>query len=97
MEHVQRPLAIANVEAKRVARLGVHHGNPEPSVLLRPQQPDRHALRERILRFALLLRQVPEIVEADLNPVRCTTTGCLVLDMRLRIEHPRPVERVKTW
>ena len=41
--------------------------------------------------------QAPEVVEADLNPVRCMTSGCLVLDMRLRIEHRRPVERVKTW
>ena len=58
---------------------------------------DREALRELILRFALLLREVPEVVEADLNPVRCMTNGCVVLDMRLRIEHRRPVERVKTW
>ena len=58
---------------------------------------DREALRELILLFALLLREVPEVVEADLNPVRCTTGGCLVLDTRLRIEHRRPVERVKTW
>ena len=58
---------------------------------------DREALRELILRFALLLEEVPEVVEADLNPVRCTTTGCVVLDMRLRIEQQRPVERVKTW
>ena len=48
------------------------------------------ALRELILRFALLLREVPEVVEADLNPVRCMTSGCVVLDMRLRIEHRRP-------
>jgi acyl-CoA synthetase (NDP forming) len=58
---------------------------------------DREALRELILRFALLLREVPELVEADLNPVRCMTSGCIVLDMRLRIEPRRPVERVKTW
>ena len=58
---------------------------------------DREALRELILRFALLLGEVPEVVEADLNPVRCMTSGCVVLDMRLRIEHRRPVERVKTW
>ena len=58
---------------------------------------DRQALRELILRFALLLREVPEIVEADLNPVRCMTSGCIVLNMRLRIEHRRPVERVMTW
>jgi hypothetical protein len=58
---------------------------------------DRAALRELILRFALLLGEVPEVVEADLNPVRCTTNGCVVLDMRLRIERRLPVERVKTW
>ena len=58
---------------------------------------DRAALRELVLRFALLLRETPEIVEADLNPVRCMADGCVVLDMRLRIERPRPTERVKTW
>ncbi|MGZ4305465.1 MAG: bifunctional acetate--CoA ligase family protein/GNAT family N-acetyltransferase [Solirubrobacteraceae bacterium] len=58
---------------------------------------DRAALRELILRLALLLREVPELAEADLNPVRCTTSGCLVLDAQARIE-PRPrVERTKTW
>jgi acetate---CoA ligase (ADP-forming) len=58
---------------------------------------DRQALRELILRFALLLRDLPEVVETDLNPVRCMTSGCVVLDMRLRIEPRRPVEHVKTW
>jgi acyl-CoA synthetase (NDP forming)/GNAT superfamily N-acetyltransferase len=58
---------------------------------------DRAALRELILRFALLLGEVREVVEADLNPVRCTTNGCVVLDMRVRIERRRPVERHKTW
>ena len=58
---------------------------------------DREALRELILRFTLLLAQVPEVVEADLNPVRCMAGGCLVLAMRLRIEHRRPADRVKTW
>jgi acyl-CoA synthetase (NDP forming)/RimJ/RimL family protein N-acetyltransferase len=58
---------------------------------------DRQALRELMLRFALLLREVPEVVETDLNPVRCMTSGCVVLDMRLRIEPRHPVEHVKTW
>lgn len=58
---------------------------------------DRGSLHELILRFALLLSAVPEVVEADLNPVRCTTRGCFVLDMRMRIEPQRPIERVKTW
>ena len=58
---------------------------------------DREALRELLLRFALLLRAVPEIVEADLNPVRCMPHGCLPLDLRLRIEPRRGASRVKTW
>jgi acyl-CoA synthetase (NDP forming) len=58
---------------------------------------DRQSLREVILRFALLLRRVPEVVEADLNPIRSMTTGCVVLDARLRIERRGPIERVKTW
>ena len=58
---------------------------------------DRQALRELILRFALLLKEAPEVIEADLNSVRCLPTGCIVLDMQLRIEHRRPLERVKTW
>ena len=58
---------------------------------------DRNALRELILRFALLLREVPEVVEADLNPVRCTADSGLVLDMRIRIEPRRPVKHGKTW
>jgi acetate---CoA ligase (ADP-forming) len=58
---------------------------------------DRAALRELILRFALLLREVPEVVEADLNPVRCTTDSSVVLVVRVRIERRRPVEHVKTW
>jgi len=58
---------------------------------------DRPALRELMLRFALLLREVPEVVETDLNPVRCMPTSCIVLDLRLRIEPRHPVEHVKTW
>ncbi len=58
---------------------------------------DREALRELVLRFALLLKELPEVVEADLNTVRCTTSGCVVLDMRLRIERPARVQRIKTW
>ena len=58
---------------------------------------DRAPLRELTLRFALLLGEVPEVVEADLNSVRCTTNSCVVLDMRLRIGRRRPVERVQTW
>ncbi len=58
---------------------------------------DGQALRELILRFARLLGEVPEVVEADLNPIRCTTDTTLVLDTQMRIEPRHPITRVKTW
>ena len=58
---------------------------------------DREALVELILRFAALVRDVPEVVEGDLNPVRCTVEGCVLLDVRLRIAPRRRPARVKTW
>ena len=58
---------------------------------------DRDALRDLILRFTALLREVPELVEADLNPVRCMTTGCTIIDLRLRAARPTRDRSVKTW
>jgi acyl-CoA synthetase (NDP forming)/RimJ/RimL family protein N-acetyltransferase len=58
---------------------------------------DRVALEELILRFAALLRAVPDLVEVDLNPVRCLPEGALVLDMRLRVERRSPAESVRRW
>ncbi len=58
---------------------------------------DRGALRELLLRFALMLRECPEVVEVDLNPVRCMVDGCVVLDVRMRMEDRRDRARVKTW
>ena len=64
---------------------------------LRSVALDREALRELLLRFAVLLREAPEVLEAGLNPVRCMASGCVVLDMPLRIERLRRFEGVKTW
>jgi acetate---CoA ligase (ADP-forming) len=58
---------------------------------------DREALRELVLRFAALLGHCPEIVEADLNPVRLMARGYVVLDARIRVERRRAPDRVKTW
>jgi acetate---CoA ligase (ADP-forming) len=58
---------------------------------------DRLALQELILRFAALLRAVPELVEVDLNPVRCLPDGALVLDMRMRAERRPGAESVTRW
>lgn len=58
---------------------------------------DRKGAARAGLRFALSLRKNPEIAEADLDSVRCTTEGCVVLDTRLGIELRARVERVKVW
>jgi acyl-CoA synthetase (NDP forming) len=58
---------------------------------------DRLALQELILRFTALLRAVPELVEVDLNPVRCLPDGAVVLDMRLRVERRPRAESVTRW
>ena len=58
---------------------------------------DRAALRDVVLRFALLIEHVPEIAEVDLNPVRVMARGAAVLDARVRLA-PRPEpRRAKTW
>jgi acyl-CoA synthetase (NDP forming) len=58
---------------------------------------DRLALEELILRFAALLQVVPELVEVDLNPVRCLPHGTLVLDMRMRVERRSRAEWLARW
>ncbi len=58
---------------------------------------DRVALQDLILRFAELLRAVPELVEVDLNPVRCLPDRALVLDMRMRLERRQRPEAVTRW
>lgn len=91
-----RLLPMTDVEAEElieaspalVAQLEGFRGSP---------RRDHTALRDLLLRFAQLVRCCPEIVEADLNPVRCMAAGCVVLDMRVRVERRRPRERVKTW
>jgi hypothetical protein len=57
----------------------------------------REALRDLILRFACLLRECPEAVEVDLNPVRLMPDRCVVLEARLRAERRPAPQRVKTW
>lgn len=58
---------------------------------------DTAALRELLGRFALLGRAVPEIAEADLNPVRVMTSGVVVLDVRVRVAPIGSHARAKTW
>jgi acyl-CoA synthetase (NDP forming) len=58
---------------------------------------DREALRDVVLRFARMLSDMPEILEADLNPTRWMEEGCVVLDARVRVGRLPARPRVKTW
>lgn len=58
---------------------------------------DRVALQDLILRFAALLRAVPELVEVDLNPIRSLPEGAVVLDVRMRLERRPRAESVTRW
>ena len=46
---------------------------------------DRPALEDLVCRFARLVADVPEVAEADLNPVRLKASGAGVLDARIRV------------
>jgi acetate---CoA ligase (ADP-forming) len=91
-----RPLPLTDVDAREIVA-----GSPGVATRLRGFRGspalDAEALHVLVLRFAALLQAVPEVVEADLNPVRCMAHGCTVLDLRLRLERRQPVERVRTW
>jgi hypothetical protein len=58
---------------------------------------DRRALRDLMLRFARLLGDVCELVEAELNSVCALLTGCLVLDVCLRFARPALADRGPAW
>lgn len=53
---------------------------------------DRAAIRDVLLRVSRLAELVPEIAELDLNPVVMTGTGCVAVDVRVRLEHREPVD-----
>jgi acetyl coenzyme A synthetase (ADP forming)-like protein len=49
---------------------------------------DEQALKDLLLRTALLVDGCPEIAELDLNPVRVYAAGARVLDARIRVAEP---------
>jgi acyl-CoA synthetase (NDP forming) len=51
---------------------------------------DERALRDCLLRLSALLEICPEIRELDINPLRVLPAGARALDVRVRIEPPRP-------
>lgn len=57
----------------------------------------RGALVDVVARLSLLVTAVPRLAECDLNPVRVTADGALVLDARLRLAPPPPEQRLRAW
>ncbi|WP_432845025.1 GNAT family N-acetyltransferase [Amycolatopsis sp. CA-161197] len=53
-----------------------------------PEQFDRTAVRDLLLKVSRLAEVLPELAELDLNPVRVRAEGCVALDVRARFERP---------
>lgn len=51
---------------------------------------DEAALRDVLLRVSALIAICPEIQEMDLNPVKVQRSGARAVDVRVRVELPRP-------
>jgi acetyltransferase len=58
---------------------------------------DRVALLDVAARLALLATAVPRLAECDLNSVRVSAGGAVVLDARLRLARPPAHERSRAW
>lgn len=50
---------------------------------------DIMAIRDVLSRVSRLVELLPEVVELDLNPLSAFTSGCQVLDARIRVKPPR--------
>ncbi|QEC47189.1 GNAT family N-acetyltransferase [Baekduia soli] len=71
-----------------------------PAALRAALATGRHdvaALRDVVLRVAALADALPELAEAELDPVRVAPGGVTVAGARMRIAPPPQRERAKTW
>ncbi|MEV0067913.1 GNAT family N-acetyltransferase [Amycolatopsis sp. NPDC050768] len=53
---------------------------------------DRTAVRELLLKVGRLATVVPELAELDLNPVGVHKSGCVAIDVRVRLELREPAD-----
>ncbi|MBX5441862.1 MAG: GNAT family N-acetyltransferase [Solirubrobacteraceae bacterium] len=59
--------------------------------------PSGAALAAVVLRLTRMFEDVPELLEGDLNPLRVTADGAIVLDARLRAGRRPAPQRIRTW
>lgn len=76
------PLAMAQIERTRVARL-LHGYRDEPAA-------DIAAIAEALVAVSQLLVDVPELAELDINPLLVNHEGAIALDARVRVSVQRP-------
>ena len=55
------------------------------------------ALADLVLRLSQLADDLPEIAELDLNPVLAQPDGCVVVDVRVRVQGASANRQVKGW
>jgi acetate---CoA ligase (ADP-forming) len=74
------------VDGPPALRAALHHG-----------AHDAAALRDVVLRLAALADAVPELAEAELDPVLVSEAGVVVGGARVRLAPPPERDRAKTW
>jgi hypothetical protein len=72
-------------------------GPPALRAALHQGAHDAAALRDVLLRLAALADALPELAEAELDPVLVSETGVLVTGARVRLAPPPQRDRAKTW
>jgi len=53
-------------------------------------EADLSALEDLLLRIGAFADDRPEIAELDCNPVMVGPDGAMIVDVRVRVEHPAP-------
>jgi acetate---CoA ligase (ADP-forming) len=79
--------ATAMVDGLRGAALLAGHRGAPPA--------DRAALEETLLKVSALIGACPEIQEMDINPLAVLPHGVKAVDVRIRVERPKPPARTR--
>jgi len=83
---------LTDVDAEEVV-----HGAPAVGAALAGGAHDAAALRDVVLRLGALADAVPELAEAELDPVLVGDGGVVLGGARMRLAAPHARERPKTW
>lgn len=87
-DHVTRLAPLTDLEAAEM----VHGLRATPLLTgFRGSTPvDTAAVEEVLVRLGRLAAELPELAEADCNPLLATAQGCVVVDARIRARHDAP-------